>query len=381
MTPVMHSKPGNATASRLRILFARPELNRYGASRAMINLGRGLRALGHEVVWATDSSPEIAGELAAEGFRHHVLPLRVTRSSPILAFRGMLALARVVRSEAIDCIHSRHRWTNLLGALGGPLIRRPLITTYNGIHDGLRRFCFWGDRVICVSEDCRRHLIDYFGVPPEKAVVILNGVDTERWSPTRRSGGWGAGAPPGRRPVLISVGQLREVKDPKTMIRALPLVRSRFEGATLKCAGDGPLRAELGRLADELGVGGSVELLGEVSDTRSLLAEADVFLMPSRSEGLPNALLEAMAAGVPAVVTEAGGMAELVRHRKNGCTVPVGDHVRLAEEICFLLSNPAAAGAIGREARSLIEHDFSLERAARQVESVYREALASFASR
>jgi glycosyltransferase involved in cell wall biosynthesis len=337
--------------------------------------------LGHEVIWATDSSPDMAQELAAEGFRHHVLPLRVTRSSPVLAFRGILALARVVRSEAINCIHSRHRWTNLLGGLGGPLIRRPLITTYNGIHDGFRRFSFWGEKVICVSEDCRRHLVDYFGVSPDKAVVILNGVDTDRWNPALRRGGWNGGVPPGRRPVLVSVGQLRDVKDPKTMIRALPLVRSRFEGATLKCAGDGPLRSELIRLADELGVGGSVELLGEVSDTRSVLAEADVFLMPSRSEGLPNALLEAMAAGVPAVVTEVGGMAEIVQHRKNGCKVPVGNHVRLAEEICFLLSNPAAAEAIGREARSLIERDFSLERMARQVEAVYREVLASFASK
>jgi glycosyltransferase involved in cell wall biosynthesis len=176
------------------------------------------------------------------------------------------------------------------------------------------------------------------------------------------------------------VGQLREVKDPRTMIRALPLVRSRFGGATLKCAGDGPLRSELVRLADDLGVGGSVEFLGEVSDTRDILAEADVYLMTSWSEGLPNALLEAMAAGVPAVVTEAGGMREIVRHRKTGCTVPVGDHVRLAEEICFLLSNPVAAEAIWREARSLIEREFSIARMARQVECVYREALASFVS-
>lgn len=347
----------------------------------MLNLSRGLRALGHEVVWASDSSPEIAKELAAEGFRHHVLPLRVPRTFPILALRATWALARVVRSEAIDCVHSRHRWTNFMIGLGAPLIRKPLVTTYNAIHQGKRPFCFWGERVICVSEDCRRHLVDYFGVRPEKAVVILNGVDTDRWRPARRRGGWDVGAPPGRRPVLVSVGQLHDVKDPRTMIRALPLVRSRFRGATLKCVGDGPLRSELIRLADDLGVGGSVELLGEVSDTRDILAEADVFLMPSRSEGLPNALLEAMAAGVPAVVTEAGGMCEIVRHRKTGCTVPVGDHVRLAEEICFLLSNPAAAEAIWREARSLIEREFSIERMARRVECVYREALASFARR
>jgi len=377
----MYNTPGNAKASRLRILFARPELNRYGATRAMLNLGRGLRALGHEVVWASDSSPEIAKELAAEGFRHHVLPLRVPRTLPILALRATWALARVIRSEAIDCVHSRHRWTNFMIGLGGPLIRRPLVSTYNGIHEGKRKFCYWGERVICVSEDCRRHLVEYFGVPPEKAVVILNGVDTDRWSPARRRGGWDVGAPPGRRPVLVSVGQLRDVKDQQTMIRALPLVRSRFGGATLKCAGDGPLRAELARLADDLGVGGSVELLGEVSDTRGILAEADVFLMTSRSEGLPNALLEAMAAGVPAVVTEAGGMREIVRHRKNGCAVPVGDHVRLADEICFLLSNPDAAEGIRREARSLIEREFSIARMARQVECVYRQALAGFGSR
>ena len=370
--------PSNAKASKLRILFARPELNRYGATRAMLNLGRGLRALGHEVVWASDSSPDIARELAAEGFRHHVLPLDVPRGSPILALRATWALARVVRGEAIDCIHSRHRWTNFLVGLGRPLIRRPLISTYNGIHQGNRRFCFWGQKVICVSEDCRRHLVQYFGVPSEKAVVILNGVDTDRWSPARRRDG---GAAPGRRPLLVSVGALLGVKDQQSMIRALPLVRSCFEGATLKCAGDGPLRAELARLANDLGVGGAVELLGEVSDTRGLLAEADVFLMTSRSEGLPNALLEAMAAGVPAVVTEAGGMREIVRHRDTGCTVPVGDHVRLAEEICFLLSNPDAAEAIGREARSLIEREFSIARMARQVESVYREALAGFGSR
>ena len=376
-----YSTPGIAKASRLRILFVRPELNRYGATRAMLNLSRGLRALGHEVVWASDSSPEIAKELAADGFSHHVLPLRVPRTFPILALRATWALARVVRSQAIDCIHSRHRWTNFFVGLGGPLIRRPLVSTYNGIHQGKRRFCFWGEKVICVSEDCRQHLVDYFGVRPEKAVVILNGVDTDRWSPARRRGGWDVGAPPGRQPLLVSVGALLDVKDQRTMIRALPLVRSRFEGATLKCAGDGPLRSELARLADDLGVGGSVQFLGEVSDTRGILSEADVFLMTSRSEGLPNALLEAMAVGVPAVVTEAGGMREIVRHRKTGCTVPVGDHVRLAEEICFLLSNPVAAEAIWREARSLIEREFSIARMARQVECVYREALAAFVSR
>jgi len=181
-----------------------------------------------------------------------------------------------------------------------------------------------------------------------KGVVIPLGIDLERFSVERR---------PHHGLVVGNVARLAEQKGQGTLLQAAPAVVERFPEARFQIVGDGPARAELESAASGL----PVELTGERDDVPELLAGFDVFAFPSRFEGLCLAVIEAQAAGVPVVATPVGGIVETVVAGETGTLVPVDDPAALAEAICALLADPAAAAAMAAEARRLVLLRFSVE--------------------
>ena len=156
---------------------------------------------------------------------------------------------------------------------------------------------------------------------------------------------------------MLAVGRLREPKDFTTLVRAA--ARLEPGAVAVQIAGDGPdrpaLEAEIARLA----AGDRVELLGERADVPELLAAADVFVLPSLSEGMPISVLEAMAAGLPVVASDVGGVGELVRDGETGALVGAGDPAALADALARLASSLAAPARQGKAGRRRVETDFS----------------------
>ena len=189
--------------------------------------------------------------------------------------------------------------------------------------------------------------------------LIPNGVACERFNrPSRRA--WLAGqlGLSAAAPLLIQVGRLRPVKDHQTSVRALALLRRGHPTAHLLIVGDGPEAPAVRRLADQLGIGFAVHLLGLRDDVPDLLASCDLFVLSSLSEAASLSILEAMAAGLPVAATDVGGNAELVVHGQTGLLSPRGDPAALAGNLAALLDHGDLRRRLGGLARRRAQERF-----------------------
>jgi glycosyltransferase involved in cell wall biosynthesis len=207
------------------------------------------------------------------------------------------------------------------------------------------------------------------GVPPERIEILPNAIDLDKFSPptseerlaARRQLGLSPAAP-----VFVSVATLFPVKDPQTLIEAAALVRPALSDAQFLLVGEGPLRSALSKRIEELGLTGTVRLLGAQADVRPYLAAADIGLLTSRSEGSSNSLLEYTAMGLPAVVSDLPGNRELVR----GVFFEPANPPNLAEKILRLWNNPGMRAGMQAEYRSRAI-EYGLEPFVRRVQSYY----------
>jgi glycosyltransferase involved in cell wall biosynthesis len=215
------------------------------------------------------------------------------------------------------------------------------------------------------------------GVPRAKITVIPNGVDVGRFSTPA------AERPPelqGRTPVLGSVGCLAPRKDYAVLLEAVAGLRARYPRLLFVLVGDGPERAALESRARSLGLDGAVMFAGERPDVERWLPHFDLFALSSREEGIPNALLEAMAAGRPVVATAVGGTPEVVVDGLTGVLVPPGDPSALRAALERLLERPEDARRMGQLAAARAREEYGIERMVRRHEELYA-ALAGGGSR
>lgn len=249
------------------------------------------------------------------------------------------------------------------GALAGPLVTSfhgADITLYPrrrgaGVYEPLFRS---GELFLPVSARWNERLVD-LGCPARRIVVHRMGVDCRRFVP---------GAPPARRSTvrLVTVARLVEKKGIADALRALATLRRGGVNTELSVAGDGPLRRPLEAMARELGLGQGVRWLGAVGhgELPALLAESDVFLGPSRTaddgdeEGIPVAIMEAMASGLPVVATTHSAIPELVENGRSGWLVPERDPDALAARLAQLAGDPDARAAMGRAGRARVLAEF-----------------------
>jgi glycosyltransferase involved in cell wall biosynthesis len=197
--------------------------------------------------------------------------------------------------------------------------------------------------------------------------VIANGVDTHQFQPgERRADGTFR---------IACVGRLIFNKGPQFLIEAAPQILRAHPKAEFVLVGDGPLRASLEERARRLNIGHRVNFLGTRSDVAAILQGCDVLVRPSLLEGMPLAVLEAMACGLPVVATPVSGTAELVRGGENGLLVRPAQPDDLAAAVLRLAEDESLREAQGRRGRWLAEHRYSWDAVAAQTLAVYRELL------
>lgn len=372
------------TGQRLRILMVVdgffPAMG--GAEMQVRHLTRSLTALGHEVEIVAPRLVRSQGRSAdVDGAPVHYLSYpRALKGIGPLWLMVKFASFLLIRRSRYDAIHI-HIARNLAGVAGWlrPLLRARVIVKVSGayefqggildpelMHKPLHRWLNAGvrrvDALQCISRYTEQ-MLRKAGYPPARLVSLPNAVDCQRFQPRARTGGNAL--------RVVFVGRHVPVKGIDTLIRAW----SRLDRATphrLVLAGAGPETAALKALCAELGVAGSVEFPGEVHDVPALLSRADVYAQASLREGLPNAVLEAMASGLPIVATRISGHEDVVDDGRNGLLVPVNDADALTSALATLLLDPAKRKRMGLASREVMEQRYCTEQVLSHLVALYR---------
>ncbi len=270
-------------------------------------------------------------------------------------------VARLARAEKVDVIHTHNSAAHLYGAIGGKLAGVKVLHTEHGKNLGEEARAFrlnrragrFTDLTAAVSEKIGREARDREGVPAERLALVPNGICVEHFDMPRHSTGRRVG----------TVGRLVREKNYPLLLRAVAAIPH----AELVFAGDGPLRMEL---ENEAGPG--VQFLGQRADIAELLAGFDVFALSSSTEGMSIALLEAMAAACPIVVTAVGSNTELIQHEVTGLVVPPDDATALRVAIERLLTDRVLANRLGTAAREVVRQRYTVTAMTRRYEEMWR---------
>jgi glycosyltransferase involved in cell wall biosynthesis len=283
----------------------------------------------------------------------------------------------LVRNEKVALIHAHEFGAILYGWIISRLTGVPFVGTIHGKNyfwEKLRRRTAYrlisrSGRLVAVSEDLKRFVMDKIGIPDTNVQVIYNGVQSGSFVSEEEivRGRIELGLKDGDH-VIGAVGNLYPVKGHQYLLLAMRVVLQQYPSATLILVGRGDLEASLKDQAKQLGIKKQVQFLGMRQDIPKLLAIMNVFVMPSLSEGLSLALLEAMVAGRPVVATRVGGNVELIVNGETGFLVESKDSEALAAAICKLLANKAMREEFGRKAVMRAQERFS----ARQMADNYR---------
>jgi glycosyltransferase involved in cell wall biosynthesis len=282
---------------------------------------------------------------------------------PVRDALGLLELVALIRRERPDIVHANSSKAGILGRLAAMVGGVPITVftvhgwafkAYGGLASRLYRTA---DRVmarattitICVTDSERATGLDAGTCDAKRTTVIPNAIDT-RTAPRAQH----ATDPP----RIITVGRLAWPKDPHTLLDALARLRPRTFAAVI--VGDGPQRPAAEARIRELGLASSVQILGARADVPDLLAHSDVFVLASRSEGGPISILEAMAAGLPVVASDVGGVGELVQDGSTGLLAPAGDAGALAAAVQRLLDDPELRRRMGEAGRRRVAEQFDI---------------------
>jgi len=318
---------------------------------------------------------------AADGLRERgIAPvfLSAARMNPFIA----LKVAAMARSNRCDVLHAM----GIKGILMARLATRmtPARTLLH-LHDliepsavigGLQRtFARPSDMAVCVSAAVAPIAVRRYKVQPDRVRVIHNGIRLERFERVAEAARGqlraALGIPPSS-PVLLLVGRMHPIKGHRTMLEMVPEIVRRCPDVVLLLVGDGPERVACEDVTRALGLERHVRFLGQRRDVAELLQASDVVVVPSESEGLSLAAIEAHAASRPVVGFDAGGISEVVQDRVTGRIVPAADRQAFADAVISLLLDDATRSAYGREARRVARR-FSLDAHVDQLLRCYRE--------
>lgn len=321
------------------------------------------------------------GELVPELVRAGLRPVAFDIGSSMLRPAAALAvgrIARFIRSTGIGLVHAQDLYTNTLGVLAARLAGVPVIVTRVDLNHSVlgykREVLGWvsrhADRVL-VNALCIRDLVIREGVAPDRVVVVRNGLDVEAFDrAARRAPERPAPAPGG---IVCIANMHHPVKGQTDLLLAMKEVLRERSDAHLVLVGDGIRRPHLERSARQLGIADRCHFLGHRLDGPSLLARAAIVVSSSHAEGISNALLEGMAARLPAVATAVGGSPELVRDGVTGLLVPPGAPAPLARALLELLASPSRRRRMGEKGRRVVEREFGIDQMRRSYDAVYED--------
>ena len=364
-----------------RVLHVVRSLALGGAERVVTEfaLAHDRERFDPEICCVLEGGP-LSSELEQAG-----VPVHVLKRKGRLDARSVFALGALVRKRRIDVVHN-HNLTALIVGVPGALMggARAIIRTEHNVTARppiasllvSRLASLFEDAQIGVSEAVRVSHRRAGRIPGRRFVTIRNGIDDARLRhASTRDGIRAELGIPDSAILCVTVGSLTPQKDHGNLLEAARQVLESRKDVIFALAGGGPLEQVLRDRAEALGMGESVRFLGAREDVPDILRAADVFVLPSAWEGLPITILEAMASGVPCVVTAVGGNAEALEDGVSGLVVPPSDPGALAHAIERVAADAQLRADLGRAGRLAYEARFTADGMARQTEALYRLSL------
>ena len=355
----------------MKILQVIPNFGFGGAETMCENLLYALRELGHSVTAVSlyDQHTPITERLEGAGIRIVYLDKKLGLDLSMVS-----KLFRVMRQERPEVVHTHLdvlKYAVPAARLAG--VRCCIHTVHNvaekeaeGIARKINRLYYrlgWSVPV-ALSPEVQRTIRDTYGLESAKVPVIYNGVDLSRCVPKECY-------ETGETVTLLHIGRFNEQKNHAGLLRAFQLLHARYPRCRLELLGDGELREDMEAYAAELGIGEFVRFRGNQAEVHPFLHDADIFLLPSRYEGIPMTIIEAMGTGLPIVATAVGGVPDMLRDGENGLLVSCEP-----EAICGacarLLDDPALRERLGRRAGQDSVR-FSAAHMAQRYSEVYEE--------
>jgi L-malate glycosyltransferase len=287
---------------------------------------------------------------------------------------AFLAFVRWCRRKRLAVVQTCDLYANIFGLPGAALAgvpvrigsRRELNPDKSVSQIRLQRQAYrCATRVVANSAAAQR-ILEREGLAPASIAVIPNGVDLTAFAERKHGGAV-------RR--FITVANLRPEKSHETLLAAAAGLLREYPDLEFQIVGDGPRRGELEQLARDHNLPSRVMFLGHREDVPALLAAADAFVLPSRSEAFPNAAIEAMAAGLPVVASAVGGLLDLIEDGRTGLLVPPQDAGALIASLQSLIDAPSRAGAIGRAARAEVQQRYAFDRMVSAFADLYLSGL------
>jgi glycosyltransferase involved in cell wall biosynthesis len=368
------------------VAFVVASLDVGGSEQQMVRLAESLPRHRFAVTFILLSR---RGPLAerAERAGAQVLVLGWRRShSPVKGQPDFWRLVRTLRRGDYDIVDSWLFHAYAIVAMARPLCRVPvLIAGRRGLSHPKRDFG-WVERImdriarrkvdmiVANSAAVREEVSAFEHLDPARIRVIHNGVDirepTDAFVRKELRATWGIGPDD----VLVGyVANYRNRKGHGTLIRAIAKASRIDPSLRLILVGEGPRRDALEALIVQLGLAGVIRLHGAEPDARDIIGAFDIAVQASESEGLPNAVLEAAAAGLPIVATDAGGTTEILDGGRTGILVPIGDEAAMAEAITRLAGDPELRRRLGDDARAFVASSFGVDRFVDETAALYEE--------
>ena len=340
----------------------------YGAEAVILNMSGSLRDSGHRSVlgvFANSDNPNVQlhERALAEGIESYLIPC-----SGQVDLTVMAKIRELVKQTNADVVHSHGYKADIYVYFGLRKTATPYVSTCHTWYDNNLLVTLYGlvDRlvlrryagVVAVSDEVKQRLLKS-GVKNNKIFLINNGIDTRPFdgaTPTLREGRQG------KKPTVGLVGRLSTEKGVDLFLHAAAVVSSAIPEAMFLVIGDGPDRAQLDSLIDNLNLRGSAFLLGRRDDMPSVYASLDVMVSASRKEGLPIAILEGMASRRAIIATAVGEVPTIIQHGDTGILIPSEDSNAISEAIIKLLEDDASRDRMGTAARQSVEDRFSAKR-------------------
>jgi len=346
-----------------------------GAQQALWMAG-ALQKRGHAMVLACQPGSDILARARASGLP--AVEVRMRQDYDLPSVGGVASLLRAHRTEVL---HAQHSTAHAIGLMAAWWIKIPVFAVTRRVIFPLKknvfsRLKYLSGRIngyVAISTAVKTELMKA-GLDSSRIEIIPSVMNqepgrSEDRSQVRRELGLASAAP-----VILNISNVSEFKGQDILMKAAPDVIRRFPHAQFLFVGRDT--ETLKPLVDRLSLSASVRLAGFRTDVPRLLAAADLFVLPSLQEAAGTALREAMAAGLPCIGTNAGGIPESIQHEETGLLVPPADARALAQAICRLLENPHQAQTLAVRGREFVREHFMLEPASVRMEGFYERLLA-----
>jgi len=376
-------KGNSALGSMPHVLLVVEQLPKAlgGGERIALKLAALLPSYGYRAFILTFFAHPESGAVKTPPCPIYLLPLR--RTYDLAAVRGAFELRQFLKDQRIQIVHTFFESSDLwAGFVTKTMSRAKLVWARRDMgilrtrkHEiAYRLMAGLPDAVFAVSEQVRRHAIEVDRIDPRRVWTIYNGLNIEDWNraprPTKAPGEF----------LVATVGNIRRVKGHDVLIRAAASVVRQFPKVSFCIAGDvlePAYFSELQTLIQDLDLSRHVRFDGGIGNLREYLAGADIFVLPSRSEGFSNAIVEAMAASLPVVATDVGGNAEAVKHGISGFLVAAENPGALSAAILRLLTDSSQARAMGLAGRKMAAERFTIETMMSLIAGAYQNLLSA----